>query len=365
LAQEAVRLSRFISSQRNRAVLLMIRPAVLNLALLVLVEATEKSGQHPQHNKDERPLTADEKKSWQVVTDDRNKLQAAMNNLNDAVKEQERNSRNSQHAISLAEDAQSQAAAAHKKETQQAMTDFNKTLFTIQDAQSSANWDDLELAAKQNKKIDRLQDEEERDARERLHDKRKDLVSGKVRQSYREAMDAARNLLKHRQHLQDAQRSAGRSQQTYEKEEMRNEFFAEHLRDQAENQKDRADSAAEHIIENAEDHLEQIQGQGRKGYDAASDARRHAIAEVEKAKQEAKTNAGADSTQSGAAAPEVAALNLASVPERETSSTTMVSITTAAWIALLSLFTGAGIVLAAIRRRPRIMNLSEEPLLIA
>merc|ERR550514_1926207 len=72
----------------------------------------------------------------------------------------------------------------------------------------------------------------------------------------------------------NAQRHAGEKENVYEREEDRNEHFAEGNQDRAEDQHERALGAIESIFERAEDYLED---EGQKDRQSALHARGHAI----------------------------------------------------------------------------------------
>merc|ERR1711904_66761 len=111
------------------------------------------------------------------------------------------------------------------------------------------------------------------DARQRLRQAR-NAQQDEVRRGYREAREATRNLLRDRNSLMNAQRHAGEKENVYEREEDRNEHFAEGNQDRAEDQHERALGAIESIFERAEDYLED---EGQKDRQSALHARGHAI----------------------------------------------------------------------------------------
>merc|ERR1719158_2041018 len=135
------------------------------------------------------------------------------------------------------------------------MSDFTTALSTLKSTEPTGDVRGAEKVVRQNSTaLDLLAKDEDRDARDRLRQRRK-AQEDEVRRSYREAHEAVRNMLRDRLHLEKAQRKAGVKEHEYEREEGRNEHFAEHQQDLAEHQQGQAFHAIEHIFEYAEDRL--------------------------------------------------------------------------------------------------------------
>lgn len=222
-----------------------------------------------------------EQEAQNIVTSDKNKLMTAMTNMENVALSFRRAARNDRQtqamAINLAEEAQSQAADDAKQEQGHAMNDFSTALSTLKSAPPTANWTALERSARQkSQNLDKLEEVQQRNAKEKLRSKR-NAQKDEVRRSYRETRQAVRNLLNDRKNLMDAQRRAGQSENTYEREDDRNQDFAERYEDRAENQKEQADQAIETIFERAEDRL---LDKGISQMEAASHARSKAVQEA-------------------------------------------------------------------------------------
>lgn len=145
------------------------------------------------------------------------------------------------------------------------MKDFNKALSNLKaSSPKEQGWRKAERDVREkSRQVSKIDEEEEHDARRKLHGKGK-AQQDEVRQSYHAAQEAIKNLMKDRARLETAQRHAGVKEAEYEKEEMANEFFAEHSQDYAERQQEQASEAVENIMERAEDHLLQEQHRNSK-----------------------------------------------------------------------------------------------------
>lgn len=123
------------------------------------------------------------------------------------------------HADRLAQDAQTKASDAAKKETDQAVSDYTVALTELQSADPAGGWTDAEKVARQKSdRVDEVQknaDKEAMDSLKKEGNAQKDEVSNNLHK----AKAAAKVLLKDRNHLEDAERDAGRSEQEYEGEE--------------------------------------------------------------------------------------------------------------------------------------------------
>merc|ERR1719409_402444 len=103
------------------------------------------------------------------------------------------------------------------------MNDFSTALSTLKSAPPTANFTALERSARQkSQNLDKLEEAQQRNAKEKLRSKR-NAQKDEVRRSYRETRQAVRNLLNDRKNLMDAQRRAGQSENTYEREDDRNQ----------------------------------------------------------------------------------------------------------------------------------------------
>lgn len=217
-----------------------------------------------------------EEQARNLVNSDKEEVGQAVANLRNAAANFRDANRTQTRAlaINLAEEARTQARDATKQKKEQARNDFGKSLSLLEHAAPTGHWKDNEKAARQkSEELDKLDHEEEKDARERLRSQRKS-AEDKVRQSYRTAHQAAKHLLKDRNRLMHAQRRAGEKEHVYEKEEGMNERFAEHSQDEAEYHNDKARMAIEHVFEEAEDYLIE---RSRRYRDEATDKRHQAV----------------------------------------------------------------------------------------
>lgn len=156
------------------------------------------------------------------------------------------------------------------------MQDFVISLSALRNlktSNSSIMKDAANNAKQKSEHLDKLQGEEEKDARERLR-KHRNAQRDEVRRSYREAHELTRKLLGDRNRLMNAQRRAGEKENMYEREEDRNENFAEHNQDRSEDQLDKAYGAIESIFDRAVDYLGD---EGQKDREKALHARGHSI----------------------------------------------------------------------------------------
>merc|ERR1712224_1197930 len=80
-------------------------------------------------------------------------------------------------------------------------------------------------------------------------------VMHELRRSYHRAHEAASNMLRDGNRLEAAQRRSGEKESVYEKQQLRNEMFAERSRDTAQAHQERARDAVEDIYEHAQDAL--------------------------------------------------------------------------------------------------------------
>lgn len=236
-----------------------------------------------------------------AVDSDKDKLKTALSNMENLAMDFRRASRTDreikERVVNLVEEARTQAADAVKQKKGQAMDDFTKTLSTLKSATPTGNWSAMEKAAREkSENVANLEKEEQRDARDKLREKR-DAQRDEVRRSYRQAHEAARSLVQDRKGLMDAQRRAGESESVYEREADRNQDFAERSEDRAQDQKERAEQALESVFERAEDRL---LDQGINEVQASTHARRKAIQETvhtlrEQASEEANEDASLES----------------------------------------------------------------------
>jgi superfamily II RNA helicase len=160
---------------------------------------------------------------------------------------------------------------------QQAESDFNTYLSELKSASFTGKWSSaLKQVEDQARYLDKLDDEENRDAHERLHSKHASQRS-EVKGSYREANRAASNLLRDRNRLENAMRRAGAKERDYEGEEEKNEMLGEHSQDKAEDMHDAATDATEDMYERAEEKLHALQRANRKDQHAASRERHQQV----------------------------------------------------------------------------------------
>merc|ERR1711998_420069 len=176
----------------------------------------------------------------QTVDSDKQNVEKAVHDMEHVAAKFRYAARNDTHAIALAknlaEEARTDAAQAASQGKKQAMQDFVISLSALRNlktSNSSKMKDAANNARQKSEHLDKLQEEEQKDARERLR--------------------------KHR----NAQR-----------EEDRNENFAEHNQDRSEDQLDKAYGAIESIFDRAEDYLGD---KGQKDREKARHARGHAI----------------------------------------------------------------------------------------
>merc|ERR1712167_331508 len=101
-------------------------------------------------------------------------------------------------------------------------------------ATATGNWShELSTVKKQAQYLDKLDDEENEDAKKRLHSKH-EQQKHEVRKSAQDAHQSAMNLLRDKDRLERAMRRAGSKEREYEGEEESNEDFAERRADVAE-----------------------------------------------------------------------------------------------------------------------------------
>merc|ERR1719217_1970094 len=175
---------------------------------------------------------------------------------------------------SLVEQAQSQAHRDMKDKMTSAMHDFENSVSAIKGASSKSDVEHLRKVARQkSENLNKLEDEEDRVAHARLNKKR-DAQRDELRRSYHRAHEAASNMLRDGNRLEAAQRRSGEKESVYEKQQLRNEMFAERSRDTAQAHQERARDAVEDIYEHAQDAL---RSSTSKQHDTANRARRQAM----------------------------------------------------------------------------------------
>jgi hypothetical protein len=281
-----------------------------SLALVALTEAAANA--------------QDTESYWQqAVTSDKESLNSAISNMETVAQEYRRASQNRTHAaalsLNLAEKAFSDAHDHAKQGKQRAVTDFNNALRDLKSASNSSEVEKAEKAAKQKAaEVDRVERQEAEDAKQRLRTQRSG-ESSKVSETFGKAKTAANNLLRDRSHLERAMRRNGKSEREYEGLSEQLEHHAERQRDYAEDNKDRAADAVEHIFEHAQDHLNDRE---QELHDRASDARQQAMEEAtasyrsQQAKQQSAAKSAKD--QSAQASPMASALNLVAKADAKT-----------------------------------------------
>lgn len=181
-----------------------------------------------------------------------------------------------ENIITLASHAQARAARAlHNNKTKE-LSAFNKAK-----ADLAKDWNEAESEEAANEydmKLQKLKDQEDKDARVNLENERQEqkyLLS----QALGQAEEAAKNMLKNRLNLHDAQLAAGESRKRVEKEARTNEYLAEHLRDKAEKEHDHALDAIHRIFAKAEAYLFEIQVESRQGVTPSPKAARNGTEE--------------------------------------------------------------------------------------
>jgi len=229
----------------------------------------------------QRDWKQEESNAQQAVDSDKEQLESASKNLEKVAAGFRSSVKNQTHAQnlarSMAKEVYDQAAHESYSKKHEAMNDFKKYMSELQSTSATSSWTHAERNAReQSKYVDKLQEEEENNARKKLKDKHK-RQKDEVRKSYDEVHQAARNLLRDRNRLEKAMSHNGRKESEYEKEEMKNEFIAEHSQERAEQHSSDADDAAENIFELASEHLRGLQRDSRREQQATAHERRRAI----------------------------------------------------------------------------------------
>merc|ERR1719324_2051765 len=221
-------------------------------------QLSEKGRAHYSH--DAKARTETEKEAQNVVDSDRDEMMHAIHNMEQAstlITNATKNQTKAKSlAISLVEEAQSQAHYAMEDKTMAATHDFEHSLSAIKGASSQSDMERLRKVARQKSEtLHKLKDEEDRDARERLNKKR-DAQRDEVRRSYHKAREAASHVLTDGNRLENAQRRSGEKESVYEGQQLRNEMFAERSRDKAQDHQEQARDAVENIYERAQDYFQ-------------------------------------------------------------------------------------------------------------
>jgi len=239
-------------------------------------QLSEKGRAHYSH--DAKARTETEKEAQNVVDSDRDEMMHAIHNMEQAstlITNAAKNQTKAKSlAISLVEEAQSQAHHAMEDKTMAAMHDFEHSLSAIKGASSQSDVERLRKVARQKSEtLNKLKDEEDRDAQERLNKKR-DAQRDEVRRSYQRAHEAASHMLTDGNRLENAQRRSGEKESVYEGQQLRNEMFAERSGDNAQDHQEQARDAVENIYERAQDYF---QSSSRKNSEAAERTRQRAM----------------------------------------------------------------------------------------
>merc|ERR1712134_19304 len=213
-----------------------------------------------QYSHDAKARMETEKEAQNVVDSDRDEMMNAIHNMEQAstlITNAAKNQTKAKSlAISLVEEAQSQAHHAMEDKTMAATHDFEHSLSAIKGASSQSDMERLRKVARQKSEtLHKLKDEEDRDARERLNKKR-DAQRDEVRRSYHRAREAASHVLTDGNRLENAQRRSGEKESVYEGQQLRNEMFAERSRDKAQDHQEQARDAVENIYERAQDYFQ-------------------------------------------------------------------------------------------------------------
>jgi len=219
-----------------------------------------------------------EEEAQKVLDSDRDELMDAIHSMEESSRFITNAAKNRTHAkafaINLVEQAQSQAHDDMKDKMTSAMHDFENSVSAIKGASSESDVEHLRKVSRQkSENLNKLEEEEARVAHARLNRKR-DAQREELRRSYRRAHEAASNMLRDGNRLEKAQRRSGEKESVYEKQQLRNEMFAERSRDTAQAHQERARDAVEDIYEHAQDAL---QSSTRKQRDTANRARRQAM----------------------------------------------------------------------------------------
>merc|ERR1719377_24062 len=219
-----------------------------------------------------------EEEAQNVLDSDRDELMDAIHSMEESSRFITNAAKNRTHAkafaINLVEQAQSQAHRDMKDKMTSAMHDFENSVSAIKGASSESDVEHLRKVSRQkSENLNKLEEEEARVAHARLNRKR-DAQREELRRSYRRAHEAASNMLRDGNRLEKAQRRSGEKESVYEKQQLRNEMFAERSRDTAQAHQERARDAVEDIYEHAQDAL---QSSTSKQHDTANRARRQAM----------------------------------------------------------------------------------------
>jgi len=219
-----------------------------------------------------------EEEAQKVLDSDRDELMDAIHSMEESSRFITNAAKNRTHAkafaINLVEQAQSQAHRDMKDKMTSAMHDFENSVSAIKGASSKSDVEHLRKVARQkSENLNKLEDEEDRVAHARLNKKR-DAQRDELRRSYHRAHEAASNMLRDGNRLEAAQRRSGEKESVYEKQQLRNEMFAERSRDTAQAHQERARDAVEDIYEHAQDAL---RSSTSKQHDTANRARQQAM----------------------------------------------------------------------------------------
>jgi hypothetical protein len=252
-------------------------PVTAALNLFARTQATHSPSNLTQQQKRKQ----EEQDAQHAVDSDKTSLSNAMKHMDTVASNLQKSLKNKTHAealaANLAKGVFDEAAANKKDEKKKASSDFHRYLLELKSASPMGNWSNaLKKVEDQARYLDKLDDEQMQDARMRLHSKHASQKT-QVRGAYHEAHNAAMNLLRDKNRLENAMRHAGAKESEYEREEEKNEELGESSQDKVEDLHDNADDAAQQMYETSEGHLHALQHSSRKEQHYASRDRQQQV----------------------------------------------------------------------------------------
>lgn len=221
--------------------------------------------------------------AYHAVAADKESTKKALKRMAEVAKEYRDANNNKTHAEHfsqlLAEKTQKQASDEKMEEKNQTMNSFTDVLYSLKQATPTGDWKELEeKARKSSDKYDKILRQEERDARQMLHEKGRDQKK-EARRAYHKTQEAVEKTRKDRKALREARRHAG-EEHKYTQETKENEHFVEQASRDAGRQKDEAQSAVDHVMNLAEHHLQYLQRRDSHKREVARADRERQIDEV-------------------------------------------------------------------------------------
>jgi len=224
-------------------------PVASALKLYAMTDASSSS-KESKHTEKEAKHQEKEEDEHSVVNSDKSRLSHAMQQMDRVASGLQSSVKNETRAEALAakvaKSVFDEAAKHSKAEKEKATKDFHSYLNALESANSTEESHALKTVKDQARYLDRLDRKERKMAKEMLQRKH-DLQKTTVQKSYHNAHHAAMDLLRDKDHLENAMRAAGAKEQTYEVQEEKNEANGEKDADRSADLSDDATDAAENL----------------------------------------------------------------------------------------------------------------------